>query len=171
MTSSQLSLREMAQRALMADIKRDDMSSKQVERRMLTIRDDFTKFAERYGQSGLRVMPGGGSFGSAAVAIEAKHCKMTHRQLKIEHKEIASQQQDDGPKDPLPRLQERRQQQLQIQHQQQEQLQKKLQQQQEQIQKLQIQNQQQEQQQQEQIQKLQLQLQQERLQQEHPRRL
>ena len=65
---------------------------------MLAIRDDFTKFAERYGESGLRVMPGGGSFGSAAVAIEAKHHKMTRRQLKIERKEIASQQinREDG---------------------------------------------------------------------------
>jgi hypothetical protein len=98
MTSSQLSLRKMAQYALMSEIQRDDMSSKQAERRMLAIRDDFTKFAERYGQSGLRVMPGGGSFGSAAVAIEAKHHKMTRRQLKIERKEIASQQinREDG---------------------------------------------------------------------------
>jgi hypothetical protein len=94
MTSSQLSLRKMAQHALMSEIQRDDMSSKQAERRMLAIRDDFTKFAERYGQSGLRVMPGVGSFGSAAVAIEAKHHKMTRRQLKIERKEIASQQID-----------------------------------------------------------------------------
>ena len=40
----------------------------------------------------------GGSFGSAAVAIEAKHHKMTRRQLKIERKEIASQQinREDG---------------------------------------------------------------------------
>jgi len=98
MTSSQLGLRKMAQRALMSEIQRDDMSSKQAERRMLAIRDDFTKFAERYGESGLRVMPGGGSFGSAAVAIEAKHHKMTRRQLKIERKEIASQQinKEDG---------------------------------------------------------------------------
>ena len=70
------------------------MNSKQAERRMVVIRDDFTKFAERYGQSGLRVMPGGGSFGSAAVAIEATHQKMTRRQLKIERKVIASQQMD-----------------------------------------------------------------------------
>jgi len=98
MTSSQLGLRKMAQQALMSEIQRDGMSSKQAERRMLVIRDDFTSFAERYGQSGLRMMPGGGSFGSAAVAIEAKHHKMTRRQLKIERKEIASQQinREDG---------------------------------------------------------------------------
>jgi len=94
MTSSQLSLRKMAQQALMSEIHRDGMNSKQAERRMLAIRDDFTNFAERYGQSGLRVMPGGGSFGSAVVAIEATHQKMTRRQLKIERKVIASQQID-----------------------------------------------------------------------------
>ena len=86
MTSSQLSLRKMAQQALMSEIHRDGMNSKEAERRMLVIRDDFTSFAERHGQSGLRVMPGGGSFGSAAVAIEATHHKMTRRQLKIERK-------------------------------------------------------------------------------------
>ena len=76
----------------MADIKRDDMSSKQAERRMREIRDKTIAFAEFMQEGGLRVMPGGGSFGSAAVAIEAKHHKMTRRQLKIERKEIASQQ-------------------------------------------------------------------------------
>jgi hypothetical protein len=40
----------------------------------------------------LRKMPGGGSFGRAAVAIEAIHRKKTRRQLKIEHKEFAAQQ-------------------------------------------------------------------------------
>jgi hypothetical protein len=92
MTSSQLGLRKMAQQALMSEIQRDGMNSKQAERRMLVIRDDFASFAERYGQSGLRMMPGGGSFGSAAVAIEAIRRKKTRRQLKIEHKEFAARQ-------------------------------------------------------------------------------
>lgn len=92
MTSSQLALRRMAQQALMTDIKSGDLTSAQAERRMRAIRDDFTSFAQRYGQSGLRKMPGGGSFGRAAVAIEANHQKMTRRQLKIERKEIAAQQ-------------------------------------------------------------------------------
>jgi hypothetical protein len=98
MTSSQLGLRKMAQRALMADIKRDDMNSCQAERRMREIRDKTMAFAEFMQEGGLRMMPGGGSFGSAAVAIEAKHHKMTRRQLKIERKEIASQQinREDG---------------------------------------------------------------------------
>ena len=49
-------------------------------------------FAENMHEGGLRKMPGGGSFGRAAVAIEASHQKKTRRQLKIECKEIGAQQ-------------------------------------------------------------------------------
>jgi hypothetical protein len=83
---------KMSQQALMSEIQRDGMNSKQAERRMPVIHDDFASFAERYGQSGLRMMPGDGSFGSAAVAIEAIRRKKTRRQLKIEHKEFAARQ-------------------------------------------------------------------------------
>ncbi len=74
------------------------MNSCHAERRISEIRDKTMAFAEFMQEGGLRVMPGGGSFGSAAVAIEAKHHKMTRRQLKIERKEIASQQinKEDG---------------------------------------------------------------------------
>lgn len=92
MTSSQLALRRMAQKALLIDIENGNLTSAQAERRMREIRDMTTGFAQYMHEGGLRKLPSGGSFGRAAVAIEASHQKMTRRQLKIERKEIAAQQ-------------------------------------------------------------------------------
>ena len=82
----------MAQKALLIHIERGGLTSAQAERRMREIRDMTTGFAENVHEGGLRKMPGGGSFGRAAVAIETSHQKQTSRQLKIERKEIAAQQ-------------------------------------------------------------------------------
>ena len=89
MTAAQIGLRLIGQQKYIQDMSANTMTSSQGDQRMREIRDKSMEFASFMGLGGLRKRTADVSFAREAVKIEAKSAKKTQRQLKIDLKQRA----------------------------------------------------------------------------------
>ena len=89
MTAAQIGLRLIGQQKYIQDMSANTMTSSQGDQRMREIRDKSMEFASFMGLDRLRKRTANVSFAREAVKIEAKSAKTTQRQLKIELKQRA----------------------------------------------------------------------------------
>lgn len=99
MDVDQLTLRRWGQEEFIDEVNNGKLSKAQIERKMLSLRDELAGIAKRFKKDGFRKLPDGQYFCPAAIGIQASAAAMTARQLRLKLKEEAKsdvRKLDDG---------------------------------------------------------------------------